>query len=363
MISNPSLKRKNQKNKNLLQFSKLWIRQNLLLNKFINKLEREENEINSRVSGIKIEISEIEKRLAALRESYSKYLVWLYKSRSSSGLKFVFNSDTLNEAVNRIKYLEIITAENDKVSNDLAGSIKKLEDLKSNLEKEINEKEIISKEKTKEKENLRSKLDRKRNLITELHNDQTAILESITDKRKAEIKIKNLISKLIEDDRNKLTRIKQEQLKDDSFNIIPFNEYDTFEQFSDMKGRLNWPVRSGKINRGFGENKNVKLKTVTLNYGIDIKTESNSSVYAVAEGIVSIIEWVPGYGSVVIITHRGNYRTVYGHLIEIAISEGDKINGGDTIGRVNETLEGNILHFEIWSERNYQNPELWLARK
>lgn len=40
-----------------------------------------------------------------------------------------------------------------------------------------------------------------------------------------------------------------------------------------------------------------------------------------------------------------------------------KVKPGRAIGKVNESLEGKIPHFEIWNEKNYQNPELWLARK
>ena len=100
-----------------------------------------------------------------------------------------------------------------------------------------------------------------------------------------------------------------------------------------------------------------------LNYGIDIETAKGAEVYAVAEGVVSAIDWIPGYGSVLIITHKGNYRSVYGHLTDISVDEGDIIFGGDKLGYVNERLEGNIIHFEIWNERNYQNPELWLTKK
>ena len=126
---------------------------------------------------------------------------------------------------------------------------------------------------------------------------------------------------------------------------------------------MNWPVRDGKVIRKFGKNKNSRLNTVTMNYGVDIRTNYQSDIFAVAEGVVSAIEWIPGFGSVVIITHKDNYRTVYGHIKDISVSEGDKINGGDVIGKVNESLEGNIIHFEIWNNRDNQNPEYWLAKK
>ena len=41
--------------------------------------------------------------------------------------------------------------------------------------------------------------------------------------------------------------------------------------FTALKGRLNWPITGGHIVRHFGEDRNAKLNTVTLNYGVDIK--------------------------------------------------------------------------------------------
>jgi septal ring factor EnvC (AmiA/AmiB activator) len=135
-----------------------------------------------------------------------------------------------------------------------------------------------------------------------------------------------------------------------------------FASFSELKGKLNWPISKGRIVRKFGENKNSKLNTITLNYGIDIKAAGDLSVKCIAEGVVSAVEWLPGYGTVLIISHNGNYRTVYGHLSEIYVNEGDKIQAGGVIGNVGESLEGNILHFEIWSARQNVNPELWLRK-
>ena len=136
-----------------------------------------------------------------------------------------------------------------------------------------------------------------------------------------------------------------------------------FSNFSSLKGRLNWPVNKGTIVKRFGENRNSKLNTVTLNYGVDIKTQPDEKVIAVAEGVVSAIDWLPGYGSVIIITHKGDFRTVYSHLSDIYVKEGDKVNLGTALGKVGESIEGNVLHFEIWNSRDKQNPEIWLAKR
>jgi murein DD-endopeptidase MepM/ murein hydrolase activator NlpD len=100
-----------------------------------------------------------------------------------------------------------------------------------------------------------------------------------------------------------------------------------------------------------------------LNYGVDIKVASDLSVKAVANGIISAIEWIPGYGSIIIISHSGEYRTVYSHLGQIYVQEGDEVKAGQTIASVGESIEGNVLHFEIWNSRENQNPETWLVKK
>jgi len=336
-------------------------RQNLLISQIITKLKQEENQKEREIHRLNYEIAELESEIEKLRNDYSNYLVWLYKHRKGSFLKFLLSAESINQAVIRYKYLNYITSEKQDILNQLKDKKKRITNLIEVREKEKREKERLVVEKETEQQALIDKKIVSELIITSLQEDQNALVQEIDEKRKAEIQIKNLIAKLIEDDRRRqeemrLARLKNEEVKFD------YN-YDNFENFSNLQGVLNWPVKSGKIIRNFGENRNIKLNTVTLNYGVDIQTEKGEEVFAVAEGIISAIEWIPGYGSVVIITHKNNYRTVYGHISEISVIEGDKVNGGTLLGKVNQSLEGNILHFEIWNERNYQNPEVWLVRK
>ncbi|MBV6444955.1 MAG: Murein hydrolase activator EnvC [Ignavibacteriaceae bacterium] len=131
------------------------------------------------------------------------------------------------------------------------------------------------------------------------------------------------------------------------------------KSFSSLKGNLKKPVVSAKVFRGYGENKNEELNTVTVNYGIDFQVEGAQPVRCVADGVVSAIEWLPGYGSVVIITHTEGYRTVYGHLGTISVREGSRVGGGSVIGTVGRSIEGFIFHFEIWKGRQNLNPSSW----
>jgi len=105
------------------------------------------------------------------------------------------------------------------------------------------------------------------------------------------------------------------------------------------------------------------LKTVTLNYGVDIAVPENSPVKAVADGVVSKIFWLPSFENLIILTHDGGFRTVYANLSDILVNEGETVKAGQVIGRSGDSFEGSIVHFEIWYERQQQNPELWLSKK
>jgi len=351
------------KEKSNLKVLKKIDRQKLLLSKSIKTLEKEEKIKEEKIKELSAKITKLQKRVNKLQKRYSEYITWLYKQGETSTLKYLINSESFHQALLRYKYLGYVHKANKKVVDELKTLKKTMYLTINDLSEEVKEKEKIIFTKAKEKKILEHKRIVKKRVLTKLKKNKHSVVKEISEKRKAEIRIKNMIADLIERERKAEIVRREKKLKGEIEEYVPKFNYNSFENFADLKGKLSWPVRKSKIERGFGENKNKKTKTVTLNYGVDLKTTNNTDVYAVAEGVVSAIEWIAGYGSVMIITHRNNYRTVYGHLTDINVLEGNKVKAGDIIGKVNSSLEGNILHFEIWNERNYKNPEKWLAKK
>lgn len=336
-------------------------KQKLLLNKLVNNYRAEENEKSNEINSTENQISAVEYKIETLKKSYSDYVVWLYKNRGFSAWRFIFSANSYSETLMRYKYFNLITKQNKLTLKHLVDNKNQLSTLKDRLLLEKNEKEILVAQKINEQKLLSDKESERKEILDALKKDKSSIAAEIDSKRLAEIAIKNLIAKLVEAERLKRSSLREN--KAGKNNYVPAYNYGSLTDFSQLKGKMDWPVTGGKIVRKFGENKNARLKTVTLNYGIDLDVKSGTEVKAVADGIVSAIDWIPGYGSVLIITHRDEFRTVYGHISDITVSEGDKVNPGKILGSVNESLEGNILHFEIWSERNYQNPEIWLVKK
>ncbi len=338
-------------------------KENLLLNKAVNNLIQQERLKSNEIAGLDDSIKVIDRKITDLKSKYADYIRWLFMYSKDSKYKIVFSSGSFNQAVMRYKYFNLISERSVNLGAELNEVKAEQSRMQNKLKQDAAYLHGLIAEKQNRQENLSTNKKEKQRLLATLSRNEHNIEVEIDEKRKSEIIIKNLIVKLEEEERERERRRREERLKgNDKLPVREFN-YDQFADFNDLKGKLSWPVRQGKIVRSFGENKNRKLNTVTLNYGIDIETRRDESVRCVAEGVISAIEWLPGYGSVVIVTHKGKYRTVYGHISDIQVSENRKVNAGDVIGKVNQTLEGSIIHFEVWSERNYQDPKIWLVRK
>jgi len=83
--------------------------------------------------------------------------------------------------------------------------------------------------------------------------------------------------------------------------------------------------------------------------GIDIAGTYKSPVYAAAAGKVVKSYYSYTYGNVVFLHHKNGFETVYAHLAKRTVSEGDKVQQGETVGLMGNTGEstGTHLHFEI----------------
>lgn len=91
---------------------------------------------------------------------------------------------------------------------------------------------------------------------------------------------------------------------------------------------------------------------------VDIINACGSPIYASAEGIVIESkgngQYNYGYGNLIKIQHFNGTMTVYGHLSEVLVKEGEKVSQGQLIGRMGNTGNSNgcHLHFEVRGAKN-----------
>jgi murein hydrolase activator len=133
--------------------------------------------------------------------------------------------------------------------------------------------------------------------------------------------------------------------------------------FARGRGQLDWPARGGVVGR-FGLETNPRFPNVKVpNNGIDIGVPVGTAVRAVGKGRVEYTsDSYASYGQIIILNHGDSYYTLYAHLSDIAVSVGQEVTAGQTIGRSGDTgsLKGAILHFEVRKGGTALNPEDWL---
>ena len=348
-------------------------RQNFLINRVVLNLKKEEEQKASEIALSEKRITALENEIDKLKKNYAKYVTSIYKGSKINEWEILLNSKSFNQAVLRYKYLKEFSRQR---KNDLDRFNETKDELvaaKKQIEIERAEKRRLADEKSSEEKSLKAKLADQKKIVDRVKKDKTVLTGKLKEKKNAEKQIANLVAKLVEEAERKQRELEQRKdplIASTNPNIKSetYPEYaldlntSAFKSFTELRGKLNWPVRRGKIIQKFGETTNPALRTVTMNNGVDIRTAGDLNVYAVVEGVVSAVEWIPGYGSVIIISHRGNFRTVYSHLSEIFVNEGDKVNTGTIIAKVGEGMEGTVLHFEIWNARRNVNPEEWLRK-
>lgn len=91
--------------------------------------------------------------------------------------------------------------------------------------------------------------------------------------------------------------------------------------------------------------------------GIDIAATPGTPVVASGNGRVIAARvggYNGGYGNMVIISHDGGVQTVYAHLREVTVSQGEVVTQGQIIGGVGNTgrSTGPHLHFEVRGAKN-----------
>ncbi|KXK51988.1 MAG: membrane-bound metallopeptidase [Chlorobi bacterium OLB7] len=113
---------------------------------------------------------------------------------------------------------------------------------------------------------------------------------------------------------------------------------------------------SRKILLDYGERYNPKTNTVTINPGVNIRADAQGNVSSAGPGRVTLVTWMPGYRTVVIVDHGAGYRTVYANLASATVRRGSNVRRGEQIGKAGGPKGGRYLHFQVWKERQRMNP-------
>ena len=160
------------------------------------------------------------------------------------------------------------------------------------------------------------------------------------------------------------TPFSSEAQEKETLSVKKDNQFSIKEVAASPAGRGNamYMPTCGEVSSEYGYRINPVTGVYTLHNGIDIAANIGEKVYAALDGVVYTAEYDSGFGKHVIIEHSGGLRTVYAHLSEMKVEEGEKIDKGAVVGLVGSTgrSTGPHLHFEVLRDGKSLNPRYLL---
>jgi murein DD-endopeptidase MepM/ murein hydrolase activator NlpD len=129
-------------------------------------------------------------------------------------------------------------------------------------------------------------------------------------------------------------------------------------------GQFGWPEQYRVLSQPFGCTALRLAPSSSIcpgghfHTGDDIAGPNLAEVFAADTGVVRIFPGSFGYGNYAIVTHGNGYATLYGHLHDFAVKDGDLVRRGDLVGHEGSTgnSTGPHLHFEVRKDGGYLDP-------
>lgn len=115
-------------------------------------------------------------------------------------------------------------------------------------------------------------------------------------------------------------------------------------------GTYMWPTRGyTKIGSPFGWRMHPILGYNRLHAGVDVTVGYGVPIVAVDSGTVVTAVYSSSYGNYVLVNHGNGISSLYAHMSSMAVSSGQTVSQGDTLGYVGSTglSTGAHLHFEM----------------
>ncbi|SHI93549.1 murein hydrolase activator EnvC family protein [Aquimarina spongiae] len=338
-------------------------RQNLIkiTNQQTNLLTRE---INSNLN----KIDTYRNELKVLKEDYANMVKKSYKSKShQSRIMFLLSSSNFTQAYKRLQYMKQYNEHRKEQADRIEKNTMELQQLNRNLSKQKEDKETLISENREAQEKLKGEKKEQQVLMASIKKKQGVYTKQIKKKQERASAIDKQIEKLIREAiarANKKAGNKVAKKGTATTFAMTAEAKILADNFTSNKGKLPWPVGTGRLTKKYGRQPHPTLPNIQINSsGVEIETRSGERARAIFEGEVIAIQKLKGASRLVQIRH-GNYITTYYNLHNISVKEGQKVTTKQSIGevRTNPTTGRAIMKFLIYQNAKRLNPHQWIYR-
>ncbi len=290
--------------------------------------------------------------LAAQREKLRLRLRRMYEFGPARELEYLLSGQSFAQLMTRWDFLNMV-AQQDRVL--LEGVRAEKEQVEQNQQQLVGNMQDVQQNETRtsrESVKLAHLRTQKARTVASIQSQRQQYEAAAAELERTARRIQSLLAQL-----ERRRRQENEKARVEGRNPQPYSG-----DFARGQGQLDWPVR-GELVGHFGIETHPRFGTQIHNDGLDIAAAIGTSVRAVAKGRVDFSnDDYEGMGGMIVLNHGDGYFTLYGHLNDVLVHNGQEVLPGAVIGRVGDagSLKGPILHFEVRKGSAALNPESWL---
>ena len=297
---------------------------------YMEEIELIEEQVELYTSLVEQKAREVEQATERENEqlaTYRRRVRAMEENGSFTYLSLLFGSKSLGELLSNLDMIGEIMASDQRMYDQYVEAREESEAVQAEYEAALGDLEVKQTELEGEKAELEKNIEAAQQLIVELEEqletDRAAYEAQLAKEQALEGQIQNMIAEL--------------ERQEAANSIV-------------STGTYIWPLPGYSPGSAYGWRIHPIWGDRRFHHGEDIGAPTGVPILAADSGIATVIpNNGDGYGNYVIINHGGGRTTLYAHMSAFAISNGQSVTQGQTIGYVGSTgnSTGPHLHFEV----------------
>ena len=309
------------------------------INNEIENIDKQIAYYDAEIAQKEAEQAEAEANEEAQYELFCQRVRAMEEEGTVSYWSILFNSESFSEMLDRLADIDAVMDYDNQVMDELIAIREEIIALRTQLETSRAEEQAARDQQAAKQAEQQAKVAEAQKLLDQINADVAEVNRQLDAESEAAAEIQAEIAQ------------KQKQLEEQRRqNNITI----------DSETSYLWPLPGYyRLSSLFGYRIHPITGEAHSHTGIDIPAPGNTPILACKSGQVVTSAYHYSYGNYVVIDHGNGNSTLYAHMSSRAVSEGDMVTQGQTIGYVGTTgsSTGNHLHLEVRDNYTRVDPE------